>query len=76
MIIALLEGHTPTPCCHCPSEAVAIYYLSRGCVAQPGLTVQALCAHHERKAMPRGTIELLKDLRVGRIDAAGLKETR
>jgi hypothetical protein len=55
----------PTKCCLCDDEAVAIYDMPRGCVARPGLTVQPLCAHHERKMTPiGGRVELLKDLRV------------
>jgi hypothetical protein len=55
----------PTFCCLCSDPAVAIYYLSRGCVARPDLTVQPLCAHHEKRATPLGSFELIKDLRVG-----------
>jgi hypothetical protein len=44
---------------------VAIYYFSHGCAARPDLTVQPLCAHHECKATPVGTMELIRDLRVG-----------
>lgn len=70
--IAELEGrvgdagpHLPTPCCLCGHEAVAIYYMPRGCVARPDLTVQPLCAHHEAKRTPiGGECEMIKDLRV------------
>jgi hypothetical protein len=44
---------------------MAIWYMPRGCVARPGLTVQPLCEHHERKATPLAGMELIKDLRVG-----------
>ncbi len=57
-------NHKPTICSLCSSEAVAIYYLSHGCVAYPDLTVQALCPQHECYTRPLGEIELLKDLRI------------
>jgi hypothetical protein len=60
--------HDPTCCCLCDDEAVAIYYMPKGCIARPGLTVQPLCAQHENKAQPCAGMELLKDLRVGRVD--------
>lgn len=56
--------HLPTPCCLCDAEAVAIYYMPRGCVARPDLTVQPLCAHHECKMTPVRGAEMIKDLRV------------
>jgi hypothetical protein len=55
----------PTKCSMCFDEAVAIYYLARGCIAWPDQTLQALCAHHEKRSQPLGGMELLKDLRVG-----------
>lgn len=57
--------HKPTKCALCSHEAVAVYYMDQGCVAYPDLTVQPLCAHHENRAAPLGSMELLKDLRVG-----------
>jgi hypothetical protein len=59
--------HKPTKCCLCDNEAVAIYYMSRGCVARPDSTIQPLCPQHENKMTPLGGAELLKDLRVGPI---------
>jgi hypothetical protein len=52
----------PTKCTLCSDPAVAIYYLPRGCIAYPELFLQALCWHHERRAQPRGSIYLVKDL--------------
>lgn len=47
------------PCRFGDGPAVAIYRMSKGCVCFRDDRVQALCSHHEYKATPIGSMELL-----------------
>jgi hypothetical protein len=53
---------------------VAIYSMDKGCIAYPDLLIQALCLHHERKAQPRGSMDLILDLRIREIAARVVNE--
>lgn len=44
----------------CREKAGAVFWMSRGCVAFPHHLVQALCAHHEFRSEPLGSMVLLR----------------
>jgi hypothetical protein len=49
-------------CRLCDDEALAVFGLSRGCVAFPADRIQAMCLHHALRSTPLGSLELLADL--------------
>lgn len=50
-------------CVFCGAEAVALYRLNRGCLCRPDDREQHLCAQHEVRATPLGSMELVEDYR-------------
>lgn len=50
------------PCRFGDGPAVALYEFDQGCVCFPDEHKMALCAHHEYKATPIGTMKLIRTL--------------
>lgn len=60
MGLTRVMGMSPA-CVFCGAPAVARYAMDRGCFCRPDDRVQDLCAQHEYKASPLGSMDLLID---------------